>query len=177
MNFEPTWNDVRVAALKRLAADGLSASQIGNEIGVSRGAVIGKLARLGVPLAGAWTVPMAPRIKPPPQPRRATVNPPHPEPHHRPATRRTVIRPARAGIYGGEVETVEVPEARDLPPDESAFACTIVDLTDATCHWPLGDPSDIATFRYCGADADGRRYCLRHHRLAHKANGYRGAWG
>ncbi len=169
MNLAPTWTDVRIGALKQLAADGLSATAIGNELGVTRNAVIGKLARLGVPLAGAWTVPMAPRIKPPPMPKVIRANPPHPEPHHRPATRRTVIRPERAGIYGGEVETVDIPEARELPPDSSPFACTIVDLTDEICRWPIGDPSNIATFRYCGDEAiGGKVYCHRHHWVAHK---------
>ena len=27
---------------------------------------------------------------------------------------------------------------------------TIIELTDTTCHWPVGDPSDLDSFRYCG---------------------------
>ena len=43
------WTDERVELLKKLWADGLSASQIANELGsVTRNAVIGKVHRLGL---------------------------------------------------------------------------------------------------------------------------------
>src|SRR5215813_578224 len=49
-----SWNDERVDALKKLWADGLSASQIAGRLGgVTRNAVIGKVHRLG--LAGRAT--------------------------------------------------------------------------------------------------------------------------
>lgn len=52
-----TWNDERVELLKKLWAEGKSASQIASEIGgISRNAVIGKVHRLGLagrPKAGA----------------------------------------------------------------------------------------------------------------------------
>jgi len=180
MSLAPSWTDDRVGALKQLVEDGLTATEIGNKLGIGRGAVIGKLARLGIPLAGAWTVPLAPRLKPPPKQRepKPLLSPTDALPAHmRPAARRTLIRPGRNRIYGGEIDVVEVPEARDLPPDESAFACSILELTDERCHWPMGTPG-ADDFRYCGADAiEGRPYCTRHHRLAHKSNGYRGTWG
>ena len=44
-----TWTDERVELLKKLWADGLSASQIATELGnVTRNAVIGKVHRLGL---------------------------------------------------------------------------------------------------------------------------------
>src|ERR1700754_2333832 len=44
-----TWTDERVELLKRLWADGLSASQIAGELGgITRNAVIGKVHRLGL---------------------------------------------------------------------------------------------------------------------------------
>ena len=44
-----SWNDERVEALKKLWADGLSASQIAGRLGgVTRNAVIGKVHRLGL---------------------------------------------------------------------------------------------------------------------------------
>ena len=44
-----SWNDERVELLKKLWADGLSASQIAAELGgVTRNAVIGKVHRLGL---------------------------------------------------------------------------------------------------------------------------------
>ena len=56
-----TWNDERVEQLKKLWAEGKSASQIAAEIGgVSRNAVIGKVHRLGLsgrPKAGGSSKP------------------------------------------------------------------------------------------------------------------------
>ena len=44
-----SWTDERVDLLKKLWADGLSASQIAGELGnVTRNAVIGKVHRLGL---------------------------------------------------------------------------------------------------------------------------------
>jgi len=177
------WTDARVTQLRQFWAEGATAREIADQMGgISRSGVLGKAHRLN--LSGRSRNPHprkpAPVVERKPPLNEGRAKPPRPRRSQPPACttmQRTIIRPARAGIYGGEVETVDVPEAMDLPPDESAFACTIVDLTDERCHWPIGDPSDIETFRYCGADADGRRYCPRHHRLAHKANGYRGAWG
>src|ERR1043166_5233191 len=46
---EITWTDDRVELLKRLWAEGLSASQIAGELGgITRNAVIGKVHRLGL---------------------------------------------------------------------------------------------------------------------------------
>lgn len=54
-----TWTEDRVATLRRLWADGLSASQIARELGsgVTRNAVIGKLHRLGLSKRSAPSVP------------------------------------------------------------------------------------------------------------------------
>jgi GcrA cell cycle regulator len=47
---------------------------------------------------------------------------------------------------------------------------TIVDLTERTCHWPLGDPGDLQTFRYCGAkkSLDAGPYCRAHRKIAYQ---------
>ena len=43
------WTEERLADLKKLWAEGLSITQIGLEIGVSRNAVVGKVHRMGLP--------------------------------------------------------------------------------------------------------------------------------
>jgi len=73
-----TWNDERVEQLKKLWAEGRSASQIAAEIGgVSRNAVIGKVHRLG--LSGRVKSPGAaaarPREKAAPPQKPATAQP------------------------------------------------------------------------------------------------------
>ena len=63
------WTDDRIAELRRLNHLGLSAARIAAELGdVSRNAVIGKLLRLGLKLAGA-VGPRKPRAPSTPAPR------------------------------------------------------------------------------------------------------------
>ena len=45
---------------------------------------------------------------------------------------------------------------------------TLLDLTLLSCRWPIGNPRDLTTFRYCGEAAPcGGSYCKRHARLAY----------
>jgi hypothetical protein len=44
---------------------------------------------------------------------------------------------------------------------------TLADLTLFSCRWPIGDPHDLTTFRYCGEPAPSAPYCNRHSRLAY----------
>jgi GcrA cell cycle regulator len=132
------WPEARVESLKQLAADNLSAAEIAAALGdCTRNAVIGKLERLGVRLHGGVN-----RIK-----------------------REKPVRVARAKLAA--VPVISGPLGlKDLPPDESPFACTLIDLRDHQCRWPLGDPADLSTFRYCGGPRhDDGPYCPRHTKL------------
>lgn len=88
------WTEDRVELLKKLWAEGLSASQIARTMGdVTRNAVIGKVHRLG--LSGRATTSRADR------PRRATIPKPQPKP--------VVAEPAsvaEATLSNGEYATV-----------------------------------------------------------------------
>jgi hypothetical protein len=44
---------------------------------------------------------------------------------------------------------------------------TLTDLTLFSCRWPMGNPRDLTTFRYCGEAAPRAPYCNRHLRLAY----------
>src|SRR3954447_20149266 len=74
-----TWTDERVELLKKLWSDGLSASQIANQLGgVSRNAVIGKVHRLSLsgrakPAASGPRPPRKPRPATPPRHARAYI--------------------------------------------------------------------------------------------------------
>jgi len=44
----------------------------------------------------------------------------------------------------------------------------IVDLTDTTCRWPIGDPCDSEMFRFCGRKTVERKpYCAKHSEIAY----------
>ena len=44
---------------------------------------------------------------------------------------------------------------------------TIVELKEAMCRWPLGDPTS-PDFRYCGSPASSGPYCAHHSGLAYQ---------
>jgi GcrA cell cycle regulator len=45
---------------------------------------------------------------------------------------------------------------------------TIMELREAMCRWPLGDPA-TTDFRYCGSRSDvGASYCQHHSRMAYQ---------
>lgn len=134
-----SWNDERVEALKKLWADGLSASQIAGRLGgVTRNAVIGKVHRLG--LAGRATTS---RMK-----------------SHRPRVRSQAARrlmkarpqvaagnQAFRNLYLGDSEPY-VPPAEEIviPMHERKYIQT---LTETCCRWPIGDPQQ-PDFHFCG---------------------------
>ncbi|MGE5541156.1 MAG: GcrA family cell cycle regulator [Bacillota bacterium] len=144
------WTEERIALLKKMWLEGLSASQIAKQLGgVTRNAVIGKVHRLG--LSGRAT-PSQPRaaaykVKVPRAPRPVTTKPARREPAeavHRPA--------ARVQIYR----------------EESPGSATILTLGAHMCKWPIGDPvSD--SFTFCGKRVgDGNPYCVDHGRIAYQ---------
>ncbi len=144
-NFGDGWTDQRIANLKRLWADGLSASQIAAEIGgVTRNAVIGKVSRLG--LSGRRQA----------APRRASVFKPQRTTPLRPATPRA---PKAAPEPMAEVILLEIPVAQRK---------TLLQLNERNCRWPAGDPRD-ADFYFCGGDVAGEHvYCAYHCRVAYE---------
>ena len=124
-----TWSDDRVEQLKKLWESGLSASQIAAELGnVTRNAVIGKVHRLG--LSGRAKSPSSAA----PRQRKA-----------RPAQQ--MMRVARP-LSRGNTALAHAFET-EMEPDPVAFdnvvpmsqRLTLLELNEATCHWPVGDPS------------------------------------
>ena len=150
-----TWSDERVEQLKKLWESGLSASQIAAELGnVTRNAVIGKVHRLG--LSGRAKAPSTAV----PRPRKA-----------RPAQMMRVSRPmsrgntALAQAFEVEVETDPIAYDNVVPMSQRL---SLLELNEATCHWPVGDPSS-ADFFFCGGKAlAGLPYCAQHSRVAYQ---------
>src|SRR4051794_31958914 len=156
-----TWTDDRVEQLKKLWEAGLSASQIAAELGnVTRNAVIGKVHRLG--LSGRAKSPSSAA----PRQRKA-----------RPAQHMMrVSRPASRGntalAHAFELEMEPDPIAYDnVVPISQRLS--LLDLSEATCHWPIGDPS-TPEFFFCGGKAlPGLPYCAQHSRVAYQPAGDR----
>jgi GcrA cell cycle regulator len=156
-----TWSDDRVEQLKKLWEAGLSASQIAAELGnVTRNAVIGKVHRLG--LSGRAKSPASSA----PRPRKARPA------QHMMRVSRPVSRGNTALAHAFEVEPEPDPIAFDnvVPMSQRL---SLLELSEATCHWPVGDPAS-PDFFFCGGKAlTGLPYCAHHSRVAYQPAGDR----
>lgn len=165
------WTDERVEKLKKLWAEGLSASQIATQLGggVSRNAVIGKVHRLCLPgraKAGGTIATPARTPKRPAAPAARAPNYPA-----RPVTR-TAPRTEGATALKADLDIQPVEETVNLPVFSGASPVskrlTLTDLTERTCKWPVGDPM-TDDFHFCGCDSmDSSPYCKYHAKLAYQ---------
>lgn len=154
------WTDDRVEILKKLWLEGLSASQIAMELGgVTRNAVIGKVHRLG--LSGRGKTPRAPSRPRAPRPRQNNPKPKH--------SGGATIGNAALDIQHDEnpvpLPNIQRYEELVIPFSERA---NIMDLTECTCRWPIGDPTS-SDFHFCGKkSAEESPYCSYHSKIAYQ---------
>jgi GcrA cell cycle regulator len=155
-DFYMTWTDERVELLKKLWSDGLSASQIAAELGgITRNAVIGKVHRLGLSGRAKSPSSAAPRQrKPRPVQHMMRVA--------RPAMRGNT---ALAQQFDYEPELEVAPVENVIPMGQRR---TILELTEDTCRWPIGDPGSNEFFFCGGHTAPTAPYCSFHSRVAYQ---------
>ena len=159
------WTDERVELLKKLWADGLSASQIAGQLGgVTRNAVIGKVHRLKLSSRGRATASPARQKKT--QTAASSVR----SPSRSATTSRTMT--ASIGATALQTQFDAEPIARHvLRPVENVVVpisrhLQLIQLNERTCKWPNGDPLS-EDFHFCGNDsAETGPYCNYHSRIA-----------
>ncbi|MEO8651891.1 MAG: GcrA family cell cycle regulator [Hyphomicrobiaceae bacterium] len=154
------WNDDRVEQLKKLWADGLSASQIAAQLGeVTRNAVIGKVHRLGLATRASSNRTNSSRLRlRQAQPRRQV---------QRQRVSHVGNTAFRQMLEADHSHTGHIPvvEEIDIPEAERK---TLQQLTECMCRWPIGDPQ-MADFYFCGRDkVAGLPYCEGHARRAYQ---------
>lgn len=172
------WTDERVELLKKLWMEGFSASQIAAELGdgVTRNAVIGKVHRLKLsgrakPASAAPRARTAPRSGAPRRLSSGTMG-------ARSSLSASVMKHRSMGgapMIGAtalkisedfEVEAYVAPQVQELfIPVEQRL--TLLQLSEQTCKWPIGDPL-LPEFYFCGQHSeDGKPYCEFHSRRAY----------
>ncbi|MFV2003487.1 MAG: GcrA family cell cycle regulator, partial [Paracoccaceae bacterium] len=169
-----SWTDDRVEVLKKMWGEGQSASQIAKELGgVTRNAVIGKVHRLGLsnrtggggsgkapakeksgkPAAKAQAAPRAEPAKPAGEPARKPVVP----------MRRPIIpagQPLPPQPSANEISPEALASVREI--EKKSKKISLMDLTERTCKWPVGDPA-TDDFWFCGLSVQqGKPYCEAH---------------
>lgn len=155
------WTDERVELLRKLWAEGLSASQIAAQLGgVSRNAVIGKVHRLKLSARGRATAAA--------RPKKAHAG------GTKSASRPTRTITTSIGSTALQAQFDAEPVARHMHrPSENVVIpmsrrLVLTELTERTCKWPNGDPLS-EDFSFCGNDAgENAPYCTYHSRLAYQ---------
>jgi GcrA cell cycle regulator len=177
-----SWTDDRVEKLKELWGDGMSASQIAKALGgVTRNAVIGKVHRLGLSNRGTTSAGQSASDDGKPAPKPARPSRPAAKVAAEPKSTTTTapaeeVKPMSVAVRVQPViRDATQPRAPGLPtPEERAARATLVEiekmarkldllsLTERTCKWPIGDPTE-ESFHFCGLPSvTGKPYCEDH---------------
>jgi GcrA cell cycle regulator len=194
-----SWTDERIERLTTLWTQGMTASQIADELGgVSRNAVIGKAHRLGLQSRPSPVKPNEEgderEAAPAPQPRaeapEARPAAAAPRPAEAPSADAAPAQPVpapppqpqiRSIGPGGFIRQTPGEQQSPIPPapprrlvpakpsPEIADKTSLLDLNEKICKWPVGHPGE-PDFHFCGAPANpGFPYCVEHCGVAYQA--------
>jgi GcrA cell cycle regulator len=148
------WTEDRIATLKRMWAEGSSATEIAAALGggVTRSGVLGKIRRLRVPARALPATHGRGRGNPGQARSNAIVA----------RSTRKASKPLKAvpnvadeAMFAGEADAgVDVTHLVGL--------VSLIDLNDHVCRWPFGDPL-VKPFGFCGVEKTGPGpYCEAH---------------
>ena len=166
-----SWTSERVELLKKLWGEGQSASQIAKELGgVTRNAVIGKVHRLG--LSNRATSTSKSETSPKSEKKAEKTATKKNEPVAKNSEpKATPPAPARRQIIPAGQPLPPQPSANEISPEalarvseveKKAKKIGLLELTERTCKWPVGDPA-TPDFWFCGLPTQtGKPYCEAH---------------
>ena len=170
-----SWTDERVELLKKMWGEGQSASQIAKELGgVTRNAVIGKVHRLGLSNR-ATGAPAAPAKAAAKEKGGARSKPTGADTSAKPVVANSEVAPvvpiSRKAIIPAGQPLPPQPSANEISPEalasvreveKKAKKISLMELTERTCKWPIGDPA-TDDFWFCGLSVQaGKPYCEAH---------------
>ena len=183
------WSDERVAILKKMWLEGSSASEIAKELGnITRNAVIGKVHRLGMSnrdtnnlKSGSSTSNAKKSVR---RGRPPKVNKeekkrgrPHKlkDPGDLPGTFDVTEKSTTSSAKEMRLDENKTKLASDLSEETlqnilkvemKSKKISLMELTERTCKWPIGDPA-TDTFWFCGHESEpGKPYCKTHISIA-----------
>lgn len=156
------WTNERTELLRKLWAEGLSCSQIADQLGyVSRNAVIGKVHRLKLPgrdrLAATRKKSQKSRVE---KPKIVKLV-------FKAATRKSSVPPQTPLLAAPLAEEIQefIKPAHDVVTPISR-RLQLIQLNERSCKWPNGDPL-TEEFHFCGNEAaEFGPYCSYHARIA-----------
>jgi GcrA cell cycle regulator len=138
------WTAERDAELTRLAAENLTYSQIGKQLGISKNAAIGRARRLGLPRR--YNLPSKPHIA---KTKSVRV--------------RELVAAVAPHLAAARVNAV-APQTSPLPPLSSAEGCRFITAPDYLALIRDGKYDKI----HCGKPrVDGHSWCAEHYRIVY----------
>ena len=141
-----SWNQQKVEDLKKLWNEGVATSRIGEQLGFTKNAVIGKAFRLGLERRQ--------------NSRKKTA-------HSQSISSVTMYRETSSPSPSQITPKREVTRRRE----KFSFKKSIVGTGSfKSCQWPIGDPLEDG-FHYCGAqNIPTKPYCIEHYKKAYNVD-------
>ena len=141
-----SWNQQKVDDLKKLWNEGVATSRIGEQLGFTKNAVIGKAFRLGLERRQ--------------NSRKKTT-------HSQSVSSVTMYRETSTSRHSQITPKREVIRRRE----KFSFKKSIVGTGNfKSCQWPIGDPLEEG-FHYCGGqNIPTKPYCIEHYKKAYNVD-------
>ncbi len=141
-----SWNQQKVDDLKKLWNEGVATSRIGEQLGFTKNAVIGKAFRLGLERR---------------QNSRKKTS------HSQSVSSVTMYRETSAPSHSQITPKRDVTRRRE----KFSFKKSIVGTGNfKSCQWPIGDPLEEG-FHYCGGqNIPTKPYCIEHYKKAYNVD-------
>ena len=165
------WDSAALKKLKALTGKGLSTSEIGKRLGMSKNAIVGKLNRLGwnAKAGGANATDDKKVEVKKPAPRKTTTK-------NVVAKKTEVKTPEKKTVTKVEIpkdatkNTDSKTDAKNLAMHQRIIqhSLEMANLKPNQCRWPIGDP-DSEHFHFCGETVFvGKPYCYEHCKQAYQ---------
>ena len=140
-----SWNQQKVEDLKKLWNDGVATSRIGEQLGFTKNAVIGKAFRLGIERR---------------QNSRKKIS--------QPASFSSTTLYRETSSSSSSISVKKEPIRRR---EKFSFKKSIVGTGNfRSCQWPIGDPLEEG-FHYCGGqNIPTKPYCIEHFKKAYNVD-------
>ncbi len=166
------WDSIALKKLKALVGKGLSTSEMGKRLGMSKNAVVGKLNRLGWNSKAGGAATVADDAKPA---KKATAAKKSATPAKKaPATTKKVAAPKKTPApkpakKAKDTDGVKI-NSKTMAMHQRIIqhSLEMANLKPNQCRWPIGDP-DSEHFHFCGETVFvGKPYCYEHCKQAYQ---------
>ena len=189
------WDSGMLKKLKSLVGKGLSTSEMGKKLGMSKNAVVGKLNRLGWNAKASETETekkakeskatakkqvkhstgkkVAPKVEKKAAAVKSVKASSKASKEPKKIVKQTVVKNAKPKVEKKEsvvIKTASKKTKKDMALHELVIqhALQMANLKPNQCRWPIGDP-DSDSFHFCGEQVfSGKPYCYEHCRQAYQ---------